>query len=178
MVVLTSLHLISLPSPPMVSAVVGDFDVPPCDVLCNPICDPPVRAASVCQQQQGKQRVAWLARGRRFSSSTSPSVPSSSPFLRPRSLRPPPALPPQWKESTPSATPPSKRASAATHSTGNRPSTDWPQSRGPDRRTDWPAWDCGLSLLSNELRESREGVGRRDDDDDTIGARSCIRDGR
>ena len=62
--ILIELHFPALS--PMGSAVVGDFDVPPCDVLCNPICDPPVRTASVCQQQQEEQRVAWLARGRRF----------------------------------------------------------------------------------------------------------------
>ena len=77
----------------------------------------------------------------------------------------------------------SERASAATHSTGNRPPSDRLATEPRPRQTDGQTGRRGTvacpSFLSNELRESREGVGRRDDDDDdTIGARSCIRDGR
>ena len=110
-------------------------------LLCNPICGPPVRAASVCQRQQGEQRVAWLARGRRFSSSTPPSVrplflPISATTLTPTA----PGAAAAAVEGEHTVGDATERASEllpqlTLQVTDHRP-TDWPRSRGPDRRTD------------------------------------------
>ena len=183
MVVLTPPHFPALS--PMASAALGDFDVPPCDVLCNPICGPPVRAASVCQQQQGEQRVAWLARS------------GSEVFVVHAAVRPL-FLPISATTLTPTAPGAAAAAVEGEHSTvgdaterasellpqltpqvtdRDRPATE-PRPRQTDGQTGRRGTVACPSFLSNELRESREGVGRRDDDDDTIGARSCIRDGR
>ena len=71
------------------------------------------------------------------------------------------------------------RGSAATHSTGNRPTAH----RSADQTAAAAVWPSPALLLvpSNEI-ERVEKTGKRgleeDDDNDTIGARSCIRDGR